>query len=324
MKFYQAVLFILLVIQTACTNNGKKQRILSQSVGNINALQVIITDDLWNGVVGEAIRDNFAAPADGLPQDEPLYTISQLNPENFSGFARKNRLFLYVALGEEDKIQIGNDLYAKPQSGAIIRATSEEKLIELIDSNAAKIMTGFYESEIKERQRRTALATLKIDSLKNHFGVDLTIPSAYRIAIASDSMYWFRKDLSDGTTNILIYNAPLSAIQDDSTAVGDIIKIRDSIGSRLLPVEDDGLFITEDAYAPYLFLTEVNGKFAYETKGTWEIYNAYMGGPFINYAIRDEENNRYLILEGFTYAPAVRKRNLQFELESILKTAKLK
>ncbi len=44
---------------------------------------------------------------------------------------------------------------------------------------------------------------------------------------------------------------------------------------------------------------------------------------FINYAIRDEENERYLIIEGFTYAPSMEKRNLQFELESIIKSASI-
>ena len=155
-------------------------------------------------------------------------------------------------------------------------------------------------------------------------GVQMQIPSAYRVAKATDSFYWLRKDLKDGTTNILVYEVPLTLIKNDSSAVSDIIKIRDSIGSKLLPVEDDGLFITEDAYAPYIFMSEIDGLFAYETKGTWEVKDAWMGGPFINYAIRDEKNNRYLIIEGFTYAPSVAKRDLQFELESILNTAKLK
>ena len=83
------------------------------------------------------------------------------------------------------------------------------------------------------------------------------------------------------------------------------------------------MFITEDAYAPYLFKTTIDGRPAYETKGTWEVKDALMGGPFINYAVKDEKNNRYLILEGFTYAPAVAKRDLQFELESILNTTKI-
>ena len=324
MKLYYFLLFSFVVVLSSCNDGGKRDKsLVPNSVGNINALQIVTPNDLWNGGVGEAIRNNFAAPTDGLPQDEPLFSMNQMPPEAFTGFARSNRLFLYVVLSDEDKVTIAKNEYAKPQTGAIIKASSEEKLVELINKNAAQIIEALHESEIKERQRRTAISLLKTDSLKKAMGVSMQIPSAYRIAKATDSFFWMRKDLKDGTTNILVYEVPLNKITNDSTAVGDIIKIRDSIGSKLLPVEDDGQFITEDAYAPYLFTTKIDGKFAYETKGTWEVKDDWMGGPFVNYAVRDEKNNRYLILEGFTYAPAVSKRDLQFELESILNSAKI-
>ncbi|NGX83028.1 DUF4837 family protein [Aequorivita sp. KMM 9714] len=317
------LLLSFLLVFTSCNDNGKKDKsLVPDSVGNINSLQVITPNDLWNGATGEAIRKHFAAPADGLPQDEPLFSMNQLQPEIFTGFARSNRLFLYVTLGNEDKVTLATNEYAKPQTGAIIKATSEEKLVELINKNADKIIESFYKSEITERQRRTSISLLKLDTLKSLMGVSLKVPTAYRIAKATDEFFWLRKDLKDGTTNILIYPVPLDMIKNDSTAVGDIINIRDSIGSKLLPVEDDSAFITEDAYAPYLFKTTIDGKFAYETKGTWEVKDAWMGGPFINYAVKDEKNNRYLILEGFTYAPRASKRDLQFELESILNSAK--
>jgi hypothetical protein len=323
MKSIYLVLFSLSLLFSSCNGSGKRDKsLLPDSVGNINALQIVTPNDLWNGAVGEAIRNNFAAPVDGLPQDEPLFSINQMPPDAFTGFARSNRLFLYVVLSDQDKVSIATNEYAQPQKGAIIKATSEEKLIALINENAPKIIASFHDSEIKERQRRTSISLMKNDSLSKIMGVSLQIPSAYRIAKASDSFFWFRKDLKDGTTNILVYEVPISMIKNDSTAVADIIKIRDSIGSKLLPVEDDGQFITEDAYAPYLFKTEIDKKFAYETKGTWEVKDAWMGGPFINYAVRDEKNNRYLILEGFTYAPSAAKRDLQFELESILSSAK--
>lgn len=324
MRLINIVLLLLFIAFSSCNGGGTKDKsLVPNSVGNINALQIITPNDLWNGVVGEAIRSNFAAPTDGLPQDEPLFSMNQMPPEVFTGFARSNRLFLYVVLSDEEKITIATNEYAKPQAGAIIKASSEEKLVELINKNAGKIIEAFHASEIKERQRRTAISLMKTDSLRNVMGVSLQIPSAYRIAKATDSFFWLRKDLKDGTTNILVYEVPLTMITSDSTAVGNIIKIRDSIGSKLLPVEDDGQFVTEDAYAPYLFKTKIDGKFAYETKGTWEVKDDWMGGPFVNYAVRDEKNNRYLILEGFTYAPAVSKRDLQFELESILNSAKI-
>lgn len=325
MKPLYIVLFSLFVVFTSCNSNGKRDKsLVPSSVGNINDLQVVIPNDLWNGIVGEAIRNNFAAPTDGLPQDEPLFSINQMQPETFSGFVRTNRIFLYVVLSEDNSVKIAKNEYAKPQTGAIIKATSEEELVKLIDENASQIIEALHQSEISERQRRTEISLLKTDSLKHVLGISLKIPSAYRLAKATDSFFWYRKDLKDGTTNILIYEVPLNFIKNDSSAIGDIIKIRDSIGSKLLPVEDDGMFITEGAYAPYLFKSTIDGKFAYETKGTWEVKDAFMGGPFLNYAVRDEKNNRYLILEGFTYAPAARKRDLQFELESILLSTKFK
>ncbi len=324
MKPFYIVLLSFLVVLSSCSGNGKRDKsLVPSSVGNINSLQVVIPNDLWNGIVGEAIRNNFAAPTDGLPQDEPLFSINQMQPETFTGFARSNRLFLYVVLSDDDSVKLAKNEYAKPQIGAIIKATSEEKLVDLINKNAPKIIEAFHKSEIAERQRRTEISLLKTDSLKKVMGVSLKIPSAYRLAKATDSFFWYRKDLKDGTTNILVYEVPLTFIKNDSSAIGDIIKIRDSIGSKLLPVEDDGLFITEGDYAPYLFKTQLDNHFAYLTKGTWEVKDAYMGGPFLNYAVRDEKNNRYLILEGFTYAPAARKRDLQFELESILESAKI-
>lgn len=323
MKPLYLVLFSLLFAFTSCNDNSKRDKsLVPGSVGNINSLQIITSNDLWNGIVGEAIRENFAAPTDGLPQEEPLFSINQMAPDAFTGFARTNRIFIYVVISDEDKISITTNEYAKPQTGAIIKGTSEKKLVDLINQNASKLIEAFHKSEISERQRRTSISMRKTDSLKKDMGITLRIPTAYRLAKASKNFYWYRKNLKDGETNILVYEAPLNSIKSDSTAVADIIKIRDSIGSSLMEVEDDALFITEDAYAPYLFITTIDGKFAYETKGTWEVKDAWMGGPFLNYAIRDEKNNRYLILEGFTYAPAARKRDLQFELESILVSAK--
>lgn len=323
MKSNYLVLLCCFVL-ISCNNTGEKDTsFLPKSLGNINSLQVVITNDLWNGDVGEVIRDYFAAPTDGLPQEEPLFSMNQMPPSTFTGFARKYRNFIQIAIGEDEVVSIRQDPYAKPQIGVFITAPTNERLEALIRENQEKILAVLRNSEIKENQRRISISLKRLDSLKAHMGVTLRIPSAYRIVLATDDFYWIRKDLKSGSTNVIIYEVPINLIGKDSTIIGDIIKVRDSIGASYLPVEDEGLFITEEAYAPYLFTSEIDGRFAYETKGTWEVKDKYMAGPFINYAVKDEINNRYLILEGFTYAPSVQKRNLQFELEAILKSAKL-
>jgi hypothetical protein len=320
-SFTSLVFFTLI----SCVNNGNKNTYKQKSVGNINSLQVLITDELWNNKVGEKIRNYFATPTEGLPQEEPLFSINQMDPSTFSGFIKSNRLFLHVTIGEEDNYTLVTDPYARPQTGVIITAQTEESLLKLIVEHQKEIINAYNNSEIKERQRRTAISLKVIDSLKEYFGLTINIPSAYRTAHKGKDFFWLRKDLKKtGSTNIFIYETALNKITSDSLALGQILTvIRDSIGGSLLPVEDNGKFGTDYSYSPNFYVTELDGNFAYKTKGIWDIENEFMAGPFVNYAVRDTINKRYLIIEGFTFAPAERKRNLQFELESIIQSVRI-
>lgn len=323
MRFvYVLLMFSFLALSSCSDNEGqKKGAYLPSSNGNINSLQIVMPNDYWSDSVGETVREYFAAPTDGLPQDEPLFSMRQIPPQAFEGFVRNSRLFLYVNKGEKDTVIVKQNWYAKPQIGVSITAKNTEQLESFIKDNHEAIIDVFKKAEVKERQRRTNLSLLNLSGLKEAFGVELKAPSAYRIALATDEFFWIRKSLESGTTNIIVYQVPLDYIDEDNV-IGSIIKMRDEVGSKLLPVEDDSPFITEAAYAPYLKEVVLDGKDTYESKGTWEVKGAFMGGPFLNYAIKDKANNRYLIVEGFTHAPSVAKRDLQFELESILKTLK--
>ena len=78
--------------------------------------------------------------------------------------------------------------------------------------------------------------------------------------------------------------------------------------------------ITEKDYRPYFYKLNMGGKIIYETKGMWEVKNDFMGGPFINYILKDKKSNEWVIVEGFAFAPSVSKRDYMFELNSILST----
>ncbi len=322
-NIYLACISVFIITLSSCDGNKKTTRILKDSVGNINNLQLVIDNELWNGPVGEVIREKFAAPTDGLPQDEPLFNMRQMTPEAFTGFARASRLFLHVSIGDEEKAGLNKDVYARPQTGAVVEALTEEALVKLLEKRSDTIIKKFKQTEIKERQRRTKIQLLPVPSLVSKMGVTMKMPSAYRFVRENDDFFWLRKNLKSGSTNIIVYEVPLNTIST-ANAIADIIEMRDTTGASLMPVEEGGQYITEGAYAPYLFEEELDGKFTYVTKGIWEVKDQWMAGPFVNYAIKDEANNRWLILEGFVYAPSEEKRDLQFELISILQSAKLK
>lgn len=310
----------------ACGDNSKEEkRILTDSSGNINNLSVILEQDLWRGEIGEAIRTNLAAPVDGLPQEEPLFTLRQMPPESFSGFMRKSRIFLNIIKGKPADIRIARDPYAKPQVGIFVTGETNEEIINLINENSERITKAFKEIELRERQRRIGKSLMDDSRIEEELGVSLDFPDAYRYAKDENGFFWIRKDIPNGSMEIFVYEVPLNKFESDTNVVANIIEMRDSIGKTFIPGPTEGTYmVTEAAYAPYLFNSEIDGKFAYETKGTWEVKGAFMGGPFINYAVRDEKNDRYVILEGSTFRPSAAKRDNMFELEAILKSAEIK
>lgn len=324
MKNFSA-LFSILFLLTSCGDGKDDPVVVSNSSGNINNLTVVMDNDLWTGEVGEAVRTHLAAPVDGLPQEEPLFSLSQMPPEAFAGFSRKNRIFLYVRKGEEEGVKWSENAYARPQKGVMIQGENNEELIELIDKNAEKIISSFKKTELTEQQRRIKKSLKDVDALENSIGVTMNFPTAYRYAKKTDDFFWIRKDIPTGSMEILVYEVPRHVIEKDTNIVANIIAMRDSIGKTHIPGRLPGSYmITEAAYAPYLFESQIDEKFAWESKGIWEVKGDFMGGPFLNYAVLDEENDRYVVLEGFAFSPSARKRENMMELEAILKSARIR
>ncbi len=316
------LLCVLSCTETKKSKNPKTQGAMAHSVGKINELSVIVDNELWKGNVGDTIRKYFGAEVPGLPQEEPLFSMRQMPKEAFLGMARKNRTFLWIQKDEKSRVSILKNKFATPQTGAIISAASDDEIIALIHENHETIISKYKQTEIKEKQARIKKSLERIPQLKENLDITLSIPTAYRVAIEEDKFFWIRKDIQQGSMNLMVYELPLGIVSKDSNTVASIVKMRDSIGAVKIPTSEVGHFITEEAYAPYLYETQLDGRFTFETKGTWEVKNRFMAGPFVNYVIEDKPKNRLLVLEGFVFAPSVPKRDNIFELEAIIKTIK--
>src|SRR5690606_34439532 len=212
-----------------------------------------------------------------------------------------------------------------PQTVAVISGKTDQEIKDQLEKNGDKIIAAFKKEELKENQRRIRISLMDDKPLEESLGVKLNFQTAYRIAKQDKDFFWIRKDIPTGTMDIMIYEVPLSTIKKGDSNIIDIVRMRDSIGKAQIPGPVEGSYmITEAAYTPYLSETTIDGKPAYETKGIWDVKNAFMSGPFINYAIEDKANNRYVVIEGYVFAPSVEKRNNIFELEAIMKSIKIK
>ncbi len=316
---------LVLTLITSCGDKKKSnEKFLPDASGAINNVSVVTENDLWDGRVGEAIRDVLAKPIYGLPQDEPTFTISQIPPAVFSGFVTKNRTVLKIEMGKEKGMVIKDDVYARPQKVIVLTGQTKEDIISVLKANDSKIVDTFRNEELNERMRQMSKSPHSFTSIKEKLGLTIQFASIYRMAKETENFFWIRKDITTGTSNLMIYELPYDAIKKNDSMVNQIIKIRDSIGKKYIegPVEDSYL-LTQNAYTPFHGETIIDNKPTLETKGIWSVKNAFMGGPFINYAIEDKINKRWVVVEGFAFAPSVEKRNYMLELEAIIRSVKI-
>ena len=251
--------------------------------------------------------------------------MSQMPTAIFTGFARKNRTVLKIEKGKEANTVFLEAPFAKPQKLVLVTGKTNMDIMAQIDKNAEKIISVFKNVEIKEKQRRIRKSLKKNTNIELKLGLTINAPSSYRVAKADSTFFWLRRDIKTGTMNILLYEMPLGAISEGDLAINDVIKMRDSIGKAHIPGPIDGSYmITEEAYTPFFKTTILDNKPTFETRSTWEVKNAFMAGPFLNYIITDKINNRLLVIEGFAFAPSVAKRDYMFELEAILRSVKIK
>jgi len=314
----------LLLLAVSCKESSTKERFLPPSTGAVNSLMVVMDNELWRGAVGDKVRELFASPSLSLMPEQPILSLTQIPPQVFSGATTHSRSILFV---EQDSITVAHvktNVYAQPQKVTVVKGTNYNELVGGLEKIANKAISSFKQVEINEAQKRFTRSLNKETSLQEMFGIQMTIPSAYRVGKQEDNFVWFDRQIPKGNMNIIVYSMPEDSFVNDSTFVRDIVAMRDSIGKKYVPGPDDGTYmITEKAFAPYLFPVEIGGLKGAEARGIWEIKGYPMAGPFLTYILNDSARNRKLVIEGFTFAPNTQKRDYMFELEAILKTIRM-
>ena len=312
MKKTAIILFLLI---TALSCSGNQQKLLPASSGNINNISVVTNDELWEGAVGEVIRENFGRPIYGLPQIEPVFSLSHIPSKVFSGFATKSRTILKIDVSENEGVFNFKNTYASPQRIIQITANSPDKIIEIINENLNSIYSTMYFNEIQEKQRRISKNLNKTQTIKKNTGVSLRFPSAYRVAKADTNFVWIRRDIETGSVNLFIQRQRNQTEQS-------IIEKRDSISKIYIPGPVENTYMSTDLiYTPNTQQINVGGKQVFETRGLWEIEGQFMAGPFLNFQIKLGDDD-FIMLDGFVYSPGSTKREYIFELEAIMRSLK--
>ncbi len=306
---------LLSVVLVSCLK--KEANLPRKTSGAINTISVIIEDQLWNGEVGDSIRNKFASPVIGLPEEEPLFTINQFPIQLLEGFAIASRSIIIVKKAAENKFKIKKNQYASPQNVFYISGKTAIEILHLLEDHSPEIIRYIKQAEIAESQRINQKSLLPAGLFKKQFQLSIQVPSNFEQVMRKPNFVWFKKNNISGSSSLLLYQLPLNTIRT-TTISTTILSMRDSIGKYIQGTEPQTFMISETGYIPYFFKSTLDHLLAYETRGTWQLQNDYMSGPFINYTIVDSINKRLVVLEGFCYSPSKEKRDIMHELDAIM------
>ena len=143
-------------------------------------------------------------------------------------------------------------------------------------------------------------------------------PSGYKLRKATDSFVWIADEKHATSQAVLIYKYP--ATQDAGLfTLDNIIATRNRFMQENVPGPYEGTYMTTaTAFEPTMRYLRFHGREFVETRGFWDVYNYFMGGPFVSHSFYSQDGKDIIVMEAYVYAPIYDKRQYLREVESLL------
>jgi hypothetical protein len=359
MKVYFKIIFLFLVLSlwTGCSNDfTDKLAPVQAAFGKINELVLVADKSVWEGDIGDTIRYYLSSAYIILPQPEPILDIRYYEPKDLKSVSGRKNFRTYLFIGDlndadspttrmikedigsegvyranEDpafNLSVGNNKWSKDQILIYQFAKDKTTLIDNIKKNAATILkrVNRHDREVVNANIYQGGENLTLISLvESRMGVELKIPYDYFLALddSTATTIWIRKETDYLSSNIFLHKFPYKD-QEQLSKKG--IKNQLNRMGLYVSTEIDGTYkhINDVDLPIYTTNMQLDGKFAVETRGIWEIENDFMGGPYISYSILNPTTNEILLVEGFIHAPSKNKRDYMQQLEHIFGSLKFR
>jgi hypothetical protein len=353
-RIFSIVFLLIGLFLSGCTEEVQRGlRSVPSAFGNLNQIVVVMDDDLWEGPLGDTIRYYYSAAYPLLPQPEPIFDLRHFTPREMDSSPLLRELRTYMAVGlisdetsptakmiakdlgvektrqaKEDpsfNSTIGHDKWAKGQLLIYQFAPTFDELVKVVKENFPAVKKRVNEFD---RSKLEAYAYLNgenrrlSEEVRNTLGVELKVPSGFFMAINDGEVIWMRRETEKISSNIMLRK--MRYTDQSQLTKENLIAVRDSIGRQYVSstLPNTYMKINYKDLPVISAPTKVNGYYAVDGRGIWEIENDYMGGAFISYLILSPNSSEILFLDGFLHAPGENKRDFMQQLDLVMHTVK--
>ena len=309
------VLTVLVILLTGC---GRSQ-LMPTSGGRSYEVLVTGPDREATAIVAEALS---AIKMEGLPQVESTFDVSTLVKDELDQGTRYARNIILVSVDstrlKQTRVGYEQNVYARPQVIIHIDAPSVGQLKADVGRCIASVNDQLTRAEINNgivnlRAHHDSAATAIV---KAQFGCRLWLPQDMKMSRQERDFLWFSNRASRGMQSICIYR-----FQADSLRPECLLAKRDSVMRRHVKGDTDSIYMTTVRQSVSFWVRSSKEVGRMGMRGLWEMHCDAMGGPFVTVAM--QRGDSILCVEGFVYAPEMKKRNLVRRLEAAIYTLKM-
>ena len=313
-----SVLASAVMVFGGCKGNGT---LLPNVSGKAGEIIVAMDKNDWDGNLGSTTRTILAADYPFLPQQEPLFSLSNVPVTGFADLFKVHRNLLFFNISESDQsgVVYKNDVWAHPQCVIQVTAPTSDSAAVILKENSERIINSFEQAErdriiansIRYEEHSIPPAVKEMTGGSPHF------PSGFKLRKKTSDFLWISDDKQYVTQGVFIYRYP--AAENDNFSMENIIAHRDAALRENVPgMFENTYMITSDAVTPAVNYIRFRGRQFAETRGLWEVYNDFMGGPFVSHSFYSKDGQYIIVLDGFVYAPKYDKLQYLRQVEAIM------
>jgi len=325
MKNYIIILLFASITLTSCIDGS--EAMLPPSNGKLSHLLVVMEKNKWKSAPGDSMRAVLRHFYSGLPQEEPIFDVSQIPKEALTDIFRRNKNIIITNISrniEKSGVTITRNRWASPQVIVTINAKNNKDFVEIYSKNSAKITEIFLSAE-RDRliKTYTKLSERSIKKrLTEKYGIDMSVPSGFKIYHDTLNFLWIRRESNKLSQAMIIWNYNYKDTSDLS--LNGLVAMRDSMTMKFIPGSTPGSFMTTEKRVPFDFYEHTfNKRYVAEVRGIWRVDGGgFMGGPYMSFSAVDEKKGIITTIDAFVYAGKQDKRDFIKEMEAILYSIK--
>ena len=304
----------------SCSGSGKG--LLPNVSGKAGEVIVVIERADWEGALGDEVRDLLAADCPWLYIREPLYSLVNVAPGGFADLFKVHRNIVIFNIDPQvanSGVLVKSDVWASPQCIVQVSAHDSEEALSILKEKGT-IVVGAIEQAERDRVIRNTLLYEESSirtAVDEIFGGSPHFPSGYKLKMKNDHFAWIADEKQYVTQGVFVYRYPVP--KEDPFTVESIISKRNQMLQENVPGMFENTYMTTAEYiAPTVEFIKFKGRDFAQTRGYWEVYNDFMGGPFVSHSFYSPDGSEIIVLEAFVYAPRYDKRQYLRQVESIL------